>query len=123
MKLKYIIYSTISAIFLIFVYLISSRLVMGLSPYLIFSNTLVIFIAIYKGRKLPLYKVLGHTALVSLLLIFYVIAIGMFIDPLFNSVPFQKWFWYSQVLLSLGGLLLAWYLQISLFFLKNKNSL
>ncbi len=122
MKFRCIVYSTLSVIFLIFSYLISSRLMMGLSPYLIFPNTFIVFISIYIGRKLPLYIVLGHTAVISFLFIVYLVVFGMLVDPLFHDGYSSMWAWRLQLLMSLSGLLLAWYLQISLYFLKNKNS-
>ncbi len=122
MRLKEIVYTTVSAILLIYVHLMSTRLIADPLFYLAVPNTLVLFISIYRGRKLLLYKVFGYTALINFLFIVYTSVVSLFFEILSIRITFQNWIWYLQIISFFVGILLAWYLQISLYFLKNKNS-
>ena len=118
MKSKNIILGVLGALFLIFSYLPYSYLVVALSFYFIFPSVLIFIATVYRGRHLPLYKLLGYIAVLNWLFLGCVMMFNMIVFGLLEINDANNILTYSSTLVSI---LVVWYLQVSLFFIKDKT--
>lgn len=118
MKSKTIIYSTIGTLFLIASYLPYGYLLVWLSSYFIIPSALIFIIALYRAikLKLPLYMWLWYMGVLNIL--FFVC--GWTLSSILNAYPFNETANAVVYVGTLLSLLVVWYLQVSLLFIKDK---